>query len=578
MTTTEPAVDLTATPPVATSPSSAPAERTSSVDAKNVVAQLRERVSTLISGFSKSQRTVLAVAGAAVVLLVLAVAWMRPETEYTQLYSDLQPEDAGAVTTALKELGVPYRLVAGGTVVEVPADDVYQIRADLASTDLPSKSKVGYGILDQQGLTTSEFSQRIGFQRAMEGELARTIEAIDGVDTAVVHLAIPKDEVFALEQSQASASVMVKTVGTLGAEQVRAIRNLVSSSIEDLPAEAVSVSDSTGKVLAAPGETEITSPSGGPADVVGAYEQRLASQIESTLAASLGAGRVKATVAADLDLDQVSQTIERYEPAPTQDGQDSQLALEESTKVETYGSNGERPAGQLGIDGVPEGGAAGPGDYSLREEQRRNAVNKTVETIIRQPGSVRRLSIAVLVDEQAIGAAAIGDLTAVVSRAAGLQEDRGDSVVVTRMPFDESLEEQMKTELDARKAPEASSPLLLILGIAAVVIAIGVATFVVLRRRKRQLIDLEELAERAEQLTWEDVTDMPTQATPIVTAGFDDDDHQTSASATAEEPEDDPALRFEDRREVLNELIDNQPDEVAQLLRGWLADRRTARR
>ncbi len=205
-------------------------------------------------------------------------------------------------------------------------------------------------------------------------------------------------------------------------------------------------------------------------------------------------------------------------------------------------------------------------------------MNKTVETIIRQPGSVRRLSIAVLVDEEAVGAGALGDLTSVVSRAAGLQEDRGDSVVVTRMPFDESLEEQMKGALDARKAPEGSSPLLLILGIAAVVVAIGVATFVVLRRRKRQLIDLEELAERAEQLTWEDVTDMPTQATPIVTASFDGGEQPTSTSATGDTPSDEATDRFEDRREVLNDLIDNQPDEVAQLLRGWLADRRTARR
>jgi flagellar M-ring protein FliF len=562
MSTTEPAVDLPGTTP--------------GVDAKNVVAQLRERVTTLISGFSKGQRTTLAVAGVAVVLLVLAVAWMRPDPAYTQLYSGLEPADAGAVTAKLKEMGVPYRLAAGGTAVEVPADDVYQVRADLATTDLPSSSKVGYGILDDQGLTTSEFSQRIGFQRAMEGELAKTIEAIDGVDTAVVHLAIPKDEVFALEKSQATASVMVKTDGTLGAEQVRAIRNLVSSSIEDLPAESVSVSDSSGKVLAAPGQAETAASSGGSEDVLGAYQQRLASQIESTLEASLGAGKVKATVAADLDLDQVSSTIERYEPAPVQDGQATQLALEESTKTETYGSNGDGTAGQLGIDGTPEGGATGAGDYALQEQQRRNAVNKTVETIIRQPGSVRRLSIAVLVDEDAVGAGQVGDLTTVVSRAAGLQEDRGDSVVVTRMPFDESLQDQMKGALESRKAPESSSPLLLIVGVAAVVIAIAIAAFVVLRRRKRQLIDLEELAARAEQLTWEDVTDAPTEATPIVTGTFAGDDQvSTAVSVDGERPAVD---RHEDRREALSELIDNQPDEVAQLLRGWLADRRTVRR
>ena len=173
----------------------------------------------------------------------------------------------------------------------------------------------------------------------------------------------------------------------------------------------------------------------------------------------------------------------------------------------------------------------------------------------------------------------MGDLTTVVSRAAGLQEDRGDSVVVTRMPFDESLADQMKGALDARKAPEPSSPVPLFAGIGAVVLAIAAATFVVLRRRKRQLIDLEELATRAEELTWEDVTGMPTQATPIVaTATAAGDPLAEAATPVGEGEPGHHADRLEDRRDALNELIDNQPDEVAELLRGWLADRRAVRR
>lgn len=537
-------------------------------DMRRTATQLKERVSTLVAGFSKGQRMTLGVAGAAVVVLVLAVAWMSSGTEFTPLYTDMDPADAGAVTAKLKEMGTEYQLSAGGTTIEVPAADVYQVRADLASTDLPSASREGYGILDDQGLTTSEFGQRVGFQRAMEGELAKTIEALDGVKAAVVHLAIPKDEVFALEKSQATASVMVKTERTLGAEQVRAIRNLVSSSIESLDPQAVSITDSSGRVLAAPGEVEAVGGSGGSDDVVGEYQRRVAGEIESTLAASLGAGKVKATVAADLDLDQVSSTSESYEAAPLPEGQTDPLALEESVKSESYGSGAPATQGTLGSADAATDVGAGSGTYSLEESQKRNAVNKKVETIIRQPGSVRRLSVAVVVDESVVDAAQVAAITDVVSKAAGIDAARGDEVVVTRMPFDEALDEEMKESLEGRTEAAAGSSLLVMIGMGVLLLAIVVATFLVLRRRKRQLLDLEELAARAEQLSWEAPSHTVTQATPAI--GFEDAEPSSSASLS-------PHHR-DDRREALGDLIDNQPDEVAQLLRGWLADRRTVRR
>jgi flagellar M-ring protein FliF len=549
-------------------------------------AQLRDRVTTLIAGFSRGQRLTLAVAAGAVVVLVLAVSYVRGNGPYAPLYTDLAADDVGVVTKKLTERGVPYRLTGGGGTVEVPAGDVYQLRADLAEVALPSTSKVGYGVLDSQGMTASDFSQRVGFQRAMEGEMARTIEAIDGVEAATVHLALPKDEVFALDEGKASASVLVKTSGTLAAEQVQAIVNIVASGIRGLSADRVSVADAEGRVLAAPGTglAGASATGGRQADALNSFESNLGSAIESLLTASLGPGKAKVRVAATLNFDQVSSTSETYEPPVTLPGATTGLSLNESTKRESYGGAGGATAGQLGTEGTAEAGGGGANGYTLDQRQVNYALNKVTETTNQAPGSVQRLSVAVLVDEQAVDEAAVAQIDTLVSAAAGIDPARGDAVVVTRMPFDSSVEEAMKKELESKSASKvgAGSSLMLFVAAGIIGLLIVVSTFLVLRRRKKDLATLESLAARLSARTEPEsgaLADQDTTVVPVVSAGNDGASVDGRfGTAVPHVPGSTGEGRRSERREVLTELIDNQPDEVAQLLRDWLGDRRAVRR
>ena len=545
-------------------------------DPGQALGQLRERVTRLLSGFSRGQRFTLAVAAGAVVLLVLGVSWVGSNVAMAPLYTQLNPDDIGAITKELAAKDVPYELTDGGTTIAVPQDQVYQLRADLAGTALPSSGTVGYGVLDNQGLTTSEFGQRVGFQRAMEGELGKTIEAINGIETAVVHLAIPRDEVFALDAQKASASVLVKTNGAkLDAEQVQAIRNLVSSGIEGMVPEDVSIADDKGHVLAAPGGASASGGSGG-AESQADFQNQLANQIETLVAASVGPGKVKATVAADLDMDQTTSTKESFTPTELAPGATGVIPMQESTKTETYGAGGGAPdtQGQLGSADPAALAAAGTanGGYSLDEAQRVNAVNKEVSTTNKALGTVKRLSVAVIIDESAVTEAQLPALQQLVNSAAGIDTARGDTVALTRLPFDTTVQQELQKELKD-KAPAAEASSILLYAVAGgLALLIAIATFIVLRRRKRDLRELEALADQAGQLAMSDGAIDITSAVPVVGGRIAGSGTSSSSSGAI------VLERPQDRREVLGDLIDNQPDEVAQLLRGWLADRRTTRR
>lgn len=544
------------------------------------LAQLRDRIARTVAGFSRGQRITLGVAALAVVGLVLAVGYVQGHGPMAALYTGLGPEDVGVITKELQSKGIPYELTDGGGTVNVPQDQVYQLRADLAEVQLPGSGKVGYGILDDQSITASDFSQQVGYQRAMEGEMARTIEAMSGIDAATVHLAIPKDQVFALDDEQPSASVMVKTSRTLDAEQVQAISNIVASGIQGLSPDRVSVADSEGHLLASPGGGGSSAGNARQQDALDAYESSVGDAIESMLAASFGPGKAKVTVSADLDFDQRSTTQETFESPTTLPGATSPVASEESTKRESYGAGAPADAGILGTNGTEAPAAGADGSYTLDQRDVKYALNHAVETTNSAPGKVNRISVAVIVDEAAVGEDQVAQVQELVSAAAGVQVDRGDTVVVNRMPFDTTLQKQMQKQLEARAKEVGGSSSDLMLYAAAGLLALLVigATFTVLRRRKKDLRRLEELAAQLSNRAAEPDADL-TAVNPIVLNGTDGASVDGRFGTTA------PPLvgvnhdgGREERQQVLTELIDNQPDEVAQLLRGWLGDRRAVRR
>jgi flagellar M-ring protein FliF len=535
---------------------------------------LKAKVTDLAGRFTTGQKVMMVGATLAVIVAMMFVMRSASKTEMAPLYSSLKPADAAAVTEALTTQGTTYELADGGATIMVPREKVYDLRLAMAAEGLPESTPEGYALLDKQGITASEFSQQVGFQRAMEGELAKTITAMDPVDTSTVHLAIPKDDVFANDDKKASASVLVKTKQgkTLDSTQVQAIVHLVASSIEGLAPEAVTVADSTGQVLAAPGQQ--SGGGGGDANAKqrSAFEEAKASAIQALIEPVVGIGKAKVTVSADLDYSQKKTTSETFQQ-PSGDP-NVPTKQSETVKNETYTGAGSSDAGVLGPDGAPVAGdgSGNQTNYDLKQNDAKFLQNRAVEESTSAPGEVKRLSVAVLVDAGATSTDQITQIQNLVSAAAGLSPQRGDAVQVSRMAFGgaEAAQAAQQKELEEAKAAESSAGTMGMARQAAVVLFLLALLFFVYRSMKKAA------KRRLPGLYAGDVRELdapPRTPEPLV---LERPVLQLPAEAPAvESGRPGPSEEELERQKVthqVEDMIDQQPAEVAQMLRGWLDD------
>lgn len=531
-----------------------------------------KKVGTGFGSFSAAQK-VIAVIGVAGLLLGGTAFWRwASEPTMTPLFSNLAMTDASAITEQLDSTGTPYELVDGGATILVPQDQVYGLRLDMSTAGLPGDAGTGYALLDEQGVTASQFQQKTTWQRALEGELATTIGSISGVDSARVQLAIPEDDVFADSAGTPTASVLVtsRPGSTLTDAQVQSVLNLVSSSVEGMAPEDVTVVDSAGTLLSASG---VGGAAGGMRDQQTAdYETRVTGDLQEVLDKIVGKGNAVATVTATLGFDDVTSTEERF----TQP-EGGPLALTQRTTEETYtGAGGAPVGGQLGGTGIlgPDNiavpnaatqatGADGEaGGYSNTSGDSTFGVDKTTTQTNAAPGGVERQAVSVVVDTAASRAVDMQQLQAAVTAAAGIDAARGDVVSVTQMPFDTSGADAAgeaaaaaaaAEEAEARNTLIATGAVLLV-----VLLLLVVAVLAGLKRRKRdrraaQALDLGPMEALVQQA-------QAAEAAAALPA-------PRSAPAIERAPKDDAALA----REQVAELADRSPDDVAELLRGWLA-------
>ena len=504
----------------------------------------------------------LALAGAflAVVAAVFFVSRMASDPTMGILYSELEPEAAAAIADELESRGIEYELSDGGRVVWVPQDQVASARLDLSSVGLPSSSS-GWSILDSQGITSSEFDQRVGFQRAMEGELAATIAVIDGVASANVHLVIPEQDLFVDDEINSSASVLLQMESgqSLGPGQVQAVVNLVASSVEGLEASEVTVTDGSGRLLAGGDPDGVAGmESDNQLALTASFENDLERELDMLLSAVVGAGRSVVNVTADLDFDSVLTTQEQFTEPVTADG--ATLPRAETTRLERYDDGN---AGEEGVTDIeteilegPDAETNGRTNYELDERDVSYALNSVVTSTEKAPGTIRSLAVAVAIDEAVVDPARLPELEALVTAAVGATAERGDVVAVNLLPFDVSLEEQEAAEAEAAEAAAAvgsGGPLPLIRTAGAIVLALVVLVlglFLLRRAGRRRVIDSIDLAE------------LGTQNLPELGGGVEDGDGRSTGEAAAVGPasEDD-----------LLELISNQPDDIANVLRQWLS-------
>jgi flagellar M-ring protein FliF len=381
-------------------------------------------------------------AGVAAVLTAffLYIAGAITEAPKTILFSGLESRDAAAVTGKLDSMAVKYDVKDGGTIL-VPSDQVTKLRMALAQDNLPAAG-VGYEIFDKSdAFGTTAFVQNINKSRALEGELSRSIQTIEGIEAARVHLVIPEKQIFSRDDQQPSASVVLKTRGRLDRGQVIAIQHLVAAAVAAMSADRVAIVDDRGNMLAA-GDDK----SGPDAlarnqdDDTTNYENSLRQRIESIVTSVVGTGHVQVQVAADINYNHTQTTNEKYDP----DGK----VVRSSQTVERNASDTSGAANAVSVTNALPGGAANGGDASKNssgstEETTNYEISKTVTTSTVDGGDVKKLSVAVVVDGSGDTAAAYKPRTAaemaqinlLVKSAMGFDQTRGDEVQVSNMEF-----------------------------------------------------------------------------------------------------------------------------------------------
>lgn len=534
--------------------------------------RLTSKFSEVTAGFNGAQKATMAVIFAALVAGIWMFGTWASTTEMAPLYSDLETGDAASVTDELTALGVDYELADQGRTVLVPRDQVYELRLDMSAAGIPTGGAEGYALLDDQGITSTQFQQRIAFQRALEGELAQTIRAIDSIAAANVHLVIPEDDLFSGDDVHASASVLVETAGTLAPEQVQAIVNLVAGSVEGLREDAVTVADQNGLVLAAPGQTPFDRAGvSGAANQTNEFERSLADEIKTMLAAVVGPGKVMVTVSAEMDWDASSVVSETHTPSAVPDGADP-LVSTETVRTESYSTNAsDGDGGQLGGDEDAVESTSNS-TYSSNDQSRDFVFDSTIQTVERQGGDITRLNVAVLLDEGAISEAQLAEIETLVGGAAGIDLERGDTLAVSRLAFDTTIADTLAAELEASPAGAAAASdgggmiSMIILGAIGLIMVL-IAGLQLWRGNRRTEVEELDLATLTNSLTAGSARPVLPRPEPTPVA-------ESSSAATEAAPEPEPATPEEE----LRTLVEAQPDEVARLLRTWLADRRAVSR
>jgi flagellar M-ring protein FliF len=398
--------------------------------------------------------------GIAVVLAVMGAVWMwTQKQDDVVLFSNVSDRDGGAIIASLQALNIPYKYSAGGGAILVPANQVHDARLKLAAQGLPKGGNVGFELMENQKLGVSQFLEQVNFQRALEGELARTIGAVGAVESVRVHLALPKPSVFVRDQQKPTASVFLTLHPnrTMDPAQVRAIVHLVASSVPDLPPANVTVVDQDGNLLSDPNKAN-KGLDPNQLKYVQQLQQNIVKQVESLVAPIVGPNNVRAEATADVDFSLTEQAAESYRPnsPPEKSAIRSQQTLESQN-----GGNG-----QSGIPGSltnqPPNPSAAPvtttttstsssaASSSTRKESTTNfEVDKTIRYSQQAMGGLKRLSVAVALNYKRIIDPKTGNVTIkpltdaeknqitdLVREAMGFNRDRGDTLNVSNIPFD----------------------------------------------------------------------------------------------------------------------------------------------
>ncbi len=550
------------------------------------------------------RRIALGVAAAAIIAVMVSVWMWSQRPDYRVLFSNFTDKDGGAIVTVLQQMNVPYRFSDGGTAILVPSDQVNDLRLKLAAQNLPRSGNVGFEIMENQKLGTSQFLEQINYQRALEGELASTIESINAVQAARVHLALPKPSVFVREQQKPSASVLLNLQPgrALDPGQVSAIIHLVASSVANLTPDEVTVVDQNGTLLSDnAGRNKQNGLDPDQLKYVQQLQQDIASRIETIISPIVGSSNVRAEVTADVDFSNSQQAAETYGPNPTPQTSSVRSKEEDITKQPGAGASGipgaltnqppapatapvnAQPNAQPGAPGATA--AAGTAasttaaDNVVHQQSSTNyELNKTVRYTVQPMGGIKRLSVAVVVNYKTetdkkgktkqvpLTAAEKQQIADLAREAMGFDQARGDTLNVVNSefaPVNNTLPEipWWKRQSTIDLAMTAGRYLL---G--------AILLFIIYRKFLRPILDRLIIAEPVGHRTGGHHGHEPGHADsgPHADASFEDDaDVSLSAEAEAQL---NAARQYEKQLEKVREVAKDNPKIVATIIKNWISN------
>jgi flagellar M-ring protein FliF len=546
-----------------------------------------------------SGRITTVVAALATIGLLGALVYYGSQPDYGVLFSDLKPADAQSIVEKLKTSNVPYSISNGGTTVLVPNERIAELRLQMASEGMLSGGHVGFDLFDKTSFGATDFVQQMNFRRAIEGELAKTLEGLDEIESARVHITPKKESIFTEKEEGAKATVMVRVKQNkqLSAERADAVVSLLSSAVEGLDPASVSVIDGSGRLIVAAGRGNTA----GGAGEAGAFHAQLeakqkfetenAARIIALLEPVVGENRVRADIAADIDFSQVEQSEEKYNPQ-------SQVVRSQQTSSEARNTATANPAGIAGARSnnpatqPSPAPAPAPATPPATGDQRSTStvnyeIDKTVKKTIGGGGRVNRMSVSVVVDNKVVNDVEVArtpeeikQIQDLVGAAVGIDTNRGDSVVVQTMAFSKppTAENGAAASFLERNKPLVSS--LTKYG-ALVIVAFLILLFVIRPARKALKAASSAPAQiEGEQLLLEGEV-MPERRRTDRNEPYEIDENSRPMMTVAEleaqmgsgdTPVNQGRERAESIRKQIAEKTISDTETVAGTLRGWLRE------
>ncbi len=447
------------------------------------------------SVLSRGQRIGFSVVGAALVGLLFIASTVGRGADTAIAFSGLSTDDMAAIVTKLKDAKIPYELGDGG-IIRVPSGQVQDARLATAGMGLSGKPATGSGfeLFNQPSFGQTEFTQKVNYQRALENELARSIDQMDAVESARVHLVMPQQTLFTTQQKDTTASVMLKLKPgrRLDSAQSRSISNLIAGSVEGLKPQNLTIVDINGNTLTPDDTGNLTGLSSKQLEAQRSYESTMEHNLQAMLDRVLGSGKANVRVSALLNWDQTEQTSETFTPSdPTQTPIRTSHDITETTNGGAAAVGGvPGAASNNGNGNVPtyQGGTGTTGSTSKTDTQTTYELNKSVQKVVRAPGSITRLSVSVMLDDDPNNpnAALRQSVQDAVNAAAGIDPTRGDVLTVTSLTFNQTDLLATQTAMaDAAQKEQLMSYLHLAALALGPLVMLGILFFILTRGRRK---------------------------------------------------------------------------------------------